>query len=423
MLVVEHSLINKLETLLILGGEEYPIKIAQNLGLRVLVADSNPSSNSIKFADEVSYVSNLDIDGLKTLCESSLERGFPIKGVLVMGSDIPHIAAALATHLNIPGPSIDTGRCTTNKFIMKERLSQAGIKVPWYALVKNYDSLLELMKGHGGTKFVIKPTDCAGARGVFVIHPGDKNIDLLFNESKKESKIGEVIIEEFIEGEQISTESILWRGKAYTPGFVDRNYEMIERFAPSVIENGGIHPSKVIGKKRREIEILLKKAALALGIFNGVAKGDIVINHDGTPMIIEIASRLSGGDLSESLIPIGCGVNIVKEAIQISLGNNPNIEQLSDKWEKYVANRYFFCSPGVLESIDGLDDIKNIPWLKKFEIWVNPGAQIKQIKYHTGRLGVFIVVGDNYNEIEDRIKIIYNLVKFNIQSNNYMGLQ
>ena len=409
----------KSDTLLILGAgsdQTYPIKIAQAEGLRVLAVDSNPNAQGFSFTDEVSNISNRDIDGLKNLCDESAKQGHPIKGVLVMGTDIPHIAAELAIHLNIPGPSLDTGKWTTNKFHMKEKLSQAGVAVPWYALVDDFESLKFLMKQQGGDKFIIKPTDRSGARGVFIIYPNDENLESLYKEAKEESDIGEVLIEEYIEGEQISTESIMWEGNAYTPGFVDRNYEMLDRFAPSVIENGGTHPSKFTGIQRSNIEDLVKKAAIALGIVNGVAKGDIVITNDGTPMIIEMAARLSGGDFSESLIPLGCGVNIVKAAIQISLGNPPNIEKLSDQWETSVANRYFFSTPGTLKVIHGLAEVKNIPWVKKFEVWVQPGDEIKQIKFHGERLGVFIVVGENHEEIQKRVQTIYELVKFDIES-------
>jgi len=409
---------NKADTLLILGAgsdQTYPIKIAQGEGLRVLAVDSNPDAQGFAFADEVSNVSNRDIDGLKLLCDESLERGYPVKGVLVMGTDIPHIAAELSIHLGIPGPSRDTGNWTTNKFQMKEKLSQAGVAVPWYALAENYHSLLRLMHDHGGEKFIIKPTDRSGARGVFVVYRNDENLESLFNESKNESDIGEVLVEEFIEGAQISTETIMWKGDAHTPGFVDRNYEMLDRFAPSVIENGGNHPSKFKGKQRSEIESLVKNAAIALGIETGVAKGDVVIKNDGCPMIIEMAARLSGGDFSESLIPIGCGVNIVKSAVEISVGRQPDLDKLTDQWEKHVANRYFFSSPGKLKAIHGLEDINNIPWIEKFEIWVTPGDEIKRIKFHGGRLGVFIVTGDSSEEVEERIRTVYEIVRFDVE--------
>jgi biotin carboxylase len=409
------------KTLLVLGAgidQTYPIIVAQQSGLRVLAADSNPNAQGFSIADEVANVSNRDVDGLKALCDESARFGNSIEGILVMGTDIPDVAAELALYLKIPGPSIYTGKSTTDKFIMKEILSQNGIAVPWYALVENFDSLRNLMLKHKGNKFVIKPTDRSGARGVFVISPNMQDLEDLYNESIRESNSGKVIIEEFIDGDQISTESILWKGKAFTPGFVDRNYEMLDRFAPSVIENGGNHPSKIVGERRSNVERLVEAAARALGIINGVVKGDVVITNDGKPMIIEVAARLSGGDFSESLIPLGCGVNIVKEAIKVALGVSPNVNNLSDKWEQSVANRYFFGEPGILKSIIGLDDVKRLPWLKKFEIWVKPGDEIKQIKFHADRLGVFIVCGDCYEETQERIQIIYNLVKFNILENN-----
>jgi biotin carboxylase len=416
-----HSLTNcfydKADTLLILGAgsdQTYPIKIAQGEGLRVLAVDSNPEAQGFAFADEISNVSNRDIEGLKALCDDSSMRGYPVKGVLVMGTDIPHIAASLAVHLDIPGPSVNTGNWTTNKFLMKEKLTEAGVAVPWFALVENFDSLLKSMREHGGDKFIIKPTDRSGARGVFIIYPKDQNLEYLFNECKKESDLGEVLLEEFIEGKQISTETIMWKGKAFTPGFVDRNYEMLDRFSPNVIENGGNHPSHISGEKRSDIESLVKNAAIALGIFSGVAKGDVVIKDDGTPMIIEMAARLSGGDFSESLIPLGCGVNIVKAAIKISVGHQPDFNALRDQWEKSIANRYFFSPPGQLKFIHGLEDLPNLPWIEKFELWVKPGDEIRAIKYHGDRLGVFIVAGDSREEVEERVNTVYELVKFEV---------
>jgi len=416
--VEAHILANTpVPTLLILGAgidQNYPIKIAKAEGLRVLAADSNPNAPGFKFADEAAVVSNRDVAALKKLCDESAGRGFPIVGVLVMGTDIPQVAAELALHLNIAGPSVDTGVWTTNKFLMKEKLRQAGVAVPWYALADSFATLQHLMQEHGGRKFVIKPTDRSGARGVFVVHTDDADLKALYDEAKAEAYGGEVIVEEFIEGDQISTESILWQGKAYTPGFVDRNYEMLERFAPSVIENGGNHPSKVTGSLKDTINKLVERAAAALGIENGVAKGDVVIANDGTPMIIEMAARLSGGDFSESLIPLGCGVNIVKTAIQIATGREPDVAELSDKWEKAVANRYFFGSPGKVVAIDGLEKARELPWVRKLEVYVQPGDIIGQIKFHAGRLGVFTVVADSRDEVQERVHTIYDLIRFEI---------
>lgn len=406
------------KTLLILGAgsdQVYPIKIAHDLGLRVISADSNPSAQGFKLADEAAVVSNRDVAALKNLCDDSSARGFPVSGILVMGTDIPQVAAELAIYLGVPGPSVDTGIVTTNKFLMKQRLEEFGIAIPWFRLVNSFQHLCNLMREHGGTRYVIKPTDRSGARGVYIITFDLDNLEQLYNDAVNESIGGQVILEEFIEGDQISTESILLEGKAYTPGFVDRNYEMLQRFAPSVIENGGTHPSKYDGDLRSSIKDLVERSANALGIINGVAKGDVVIAKNGTPMLIEMASRLSGGDFSESLIPIGCGVNIVKVAIQIAIGVPPCVSDLNDVWETSVANRYFFSKPGRLVAIHGVAKVRNLDWVKKLDIYVTPGDYINEIKFHSGRLGVFIVVAENRTQLDERIKTIYETVTFEVE--------
>lgn len=413
------TLVNGLtKTLLILGAgsdQVYPIKIAHDLGLRVISADSNPGAQGFKLADEAAIVSNRDVTALKNLCDDSSARGFPVSGILVMGTDIPQVAAELAIYLGIPGPSVETGMLTTNKFLMKQRLKEFGVATPWFSLVDSFDHLCNLMRDHGGMRYVIKPTDRSGARGVYIITLDHDNLEQLYTDSVNESIGGQVILEEFIEGDQISTESILWNGKAYTPGFVDRNYEMLQRFAPSVIENGGTHPSKYRGDLKNLIKDLVERSANALGIVNGVAKGDVVIAKNGKPMLIEMASRLSGGDFSESLIPIGCGVNIVKAAIQIITGASLQVSDLDDVWETYVANRYFFPKPGRLIAIHGVAKACNLNWVKKLEIYVTPGEYINEIKFHAGRLGVFVVVAENRAQLDERIKAIYETVIFEIE--------
>lgn len=407
------------KTILVLGAgidQIYPIKLARELGLRVVAADSNPNAPGFEFADQAAIVSNRDVVALKELCDRSSADGFPVDGVLVMGVDIPQVAAELAIYLRVSGPSIETGKWTTDKFLMKQRLEEAGVAVPWFRIADSFDALCRLMREHGAVKYVIKPTDRSGARGVYVVSPHLNNLDELYADAKNESLSGQVILEEFIEGEQISTESILWEGKAYTPGFVDRNYEMLERFAPSVIENGGTHPSKCNLALKDSIKDLVERSANALGIVNGVAKGDVVIAKNGSPMLIEMAARLSGGDFSESLIPIGCGVNIVKAAIQISIGVAPNFQDLSDLWEVSVANRYFFSHPGKLVAIHGVAEARKFEWVKKLEIYPHPGDLINEIKFHAGRLGVFVVTAKDKNELEGRIRIIYDLIKFDVET-------
>ena len=53
--------------------------------------------------------------------------------------------------------------------------------------------------------------------------------------------------------------------------------------------------------------------------------------------------------------------------------------------------------------------------IHKFEIWVKPGDEIKKIKFHGGRLGVFIVTGGSSEEVEERIRTVYEIVRFDVE--------
>ena len=170
----------------------------------------------------------------------------------------------------------------------------------------------------------------AGARGVLLI---DKNTELewAFSEAKKYGSTGKIILEEFVNGLQLSTESFLRNGKVFTPAISERNYEFLERFFPYFIENGGTIPANLTSNMKNKIDKLISDGAMALGVKEGIVKGDIVIKSDGTPMIIELALRLSGGWLS-SQDTYATGVNLVDIVISHALEKISAQSLLPKQW-------------------------------------------------------------------------------------------
>jgi biotin carboxylase len=408
--------INNDEWLLILGASAdqlYAIRTAQNMGLRVLTIDANPNSPGFKIADDFATISTKDIDAVKKLLDSFKDEGRKVSGVLVQGSDIPHIGCTLAGHINSPSIPMDAAEISTHKYKMKSRFKEKGIPIPWFSLVESAEHLKNIVLERG-YPLIIKPVDRSGARGVFYLDE-NSNLDVLFKQSKELSFAGEVMAEEYLPGLQISTETIMYKGKAYTPGFADRNYEKLKNYAPNIIENGGWMPSSVTAEEREEVISLVEKAGLALGVTDGVVKGDVVITPDGAKMI-EMATRLSGGDFCESLIPLSCDVNIVEAAINIFTGKEPDLDKLEPKFHLGVANRYFFPPAGKLISIEGIDAVTSQPWVKKFELWYKEGDMLPEIKSHADRFGVFVVTGKDRVEVEERITWVYETIKFNVDT-------
>ncbi len=409
--------------LVVLGGSSdqlFMIRTAHAMGLKTIVFDENSDAPGLKMATHAVAINFSKLPKVFNYLDKLIANGLNIRGVSTMGSDVSHLLAQIAQNYKWTGPSIETGKITTNKYLMKLRLQEKGIPIPRFSLVKNIKDIFENWNIWNCKSLVIKPTDRAGSRGVRIIERKE-DVAVAFTYALSNSNIGEVIIEEFIDGLQISTESIIYDETSITPGFADRVYEGMEKFRPQIIENGGWVPSIQSKSKVVKVKVLVENAARALGISRGVAKGDVVIHPVKGPMIIEIASRLSGGDFSESLVPLGCGINYVESIIKIAIGEMIDMKSLHEKFRKSVANRYFFLPSGELQEIRGEAKIKGIEGLMKFELFYRSGEIIPQIQNHSQRVGVFVIVDETREQVQEKVNFVYNQLQFKVNGKWYMG--
>jgi len=398
-------------TLVVLGASTdqiFLIRSARAMGLAVLALDRNPESPGFDEADEHAAVSTRDVPALIAELERRRAAGLDLAGVLTMGSDIPDVVAALAAHFALPGPSSETARLATDKLAMKQRFAERGVPIPWFAEVRSLSELRARL-AERGPELVLKPVDRSGSRGVFRLD-ATSDVAELYGRARDFSYSGRVMVEEHLTGPQLSTETILYDERAATPGFADRNYEHLERFRPQILENGGTVPSACTPVERAAVEALVERAARALGIVRGVAKGDVVLTPSG-PKVIEIAARLSGGDFCESLVPLGSGVNYVRTAIQIAIGAEPDFAALAPTEERWVANRYFFPEPGELVRVEGLERVRAQPWVKKLELGYRPGDIVPPRLSHAHRFGVFVAVARSRAELERRVRWVYDTLR------------
>jgi biotin carboxylase len=378
------------------GVEAVPgIIKAKKMGLHVIVSDGDPKAPGFVFADESVIASTYDIKETLNAVESYVNLKGPIDGVLSVSSDVPKTVASISSKLNLNGISIETAHLSSDKVAMKERLLNKGINIPWFSRINNLEHLFQIAQ-EKGFPLVIKPTDSRGARGVLRL-TDVVDLEWAFRESIKCSPAGKVMAEEYVEGKQISTEALLINGAGYTFGFCDRNYEFIDRFAPYIIENGGTQPSLLSENDRHTVSKLATEAGLALGVKTGVVKGDMVLSKDG-PKVIEVAPRLSGGWFSTDQIPLHTGVDFVGCAIKLALGENIPPEDLTPKYKRGVAIRYFFPPIGYVEKIPDIEAIRSMPSVYKAVLFVSPGEVVEPVTDHTKRAGFVITVGNTRQE-------------------------
>jgi len=286
------------KTILIIGGgllQMPAILTAKKMGLQVIVTDYNPDALGMRDADIPIVMSTRDIEGSVRIAKAQNELT-PISGVLTVGTDASMAVAAVANALNLPGIKFDDAEAATNKIKMRMRFKEHGVPSPNFLPVW---SLSDAKKAGKILKFpiVIKPSDNMGARGVMRVDNFNQLADA-FKFSKGASPSGELIMEEFMEGPELSIDAIIYNSEITITGIADRIIE----YPPFFIETGHNMPSSLPRDTQDAACHVMKLGIRALGIDVGAAKGDIKITRDG-PMIGELAARRSGGFMSPILIP------------------------------------------------------------------------------------------------------------------------
>ena len=385
---MNRSVKNKVLLVVGSGAETLPlIQLAQQMGIFVVGSDANPRAPGRKYCDDFIVVSTYDVAGtVKASCHyhDNVRR---IHGVMCMGTDVPHTVSAVSRALRLPGLSTDTAHLAVDKLHMKCQLSSDKVSIPWFTEIESLDHLCSHVLD-SPKRFVLKPADSRGARGVTLIN-SSSNLKCCYESAVHNSPSGRVLLEQFIDGPQLSTESIVKDGVVSTIGYADRNYEYLDKFSPFIIENGGDMPSSLPQEVLSRVNILLEKAARSIGIDNGIMKGDVVV-QDGNPYVIEIAARLSGGYFCSHMIPLSTGVSIVAAAIYIALGIEFQLSDFTPTLNLPVCQRYFFPSPGIVESICLDSKLLENSSIKLFEMRINNGDLLKPITSHPSRGGLVI---------------------------------
>ena len=392
---------------LILGGgaDQVPlIYEAKTFGLKTIVVDANGECPGRHISDFFIHKSNRDVNAILNSI-GKMELKDSISSVMVIGSDIPHIAQKICEKLEINyWVSSHAAEIATNKLKMKNFLQENDILSPPQYILSSHKELLALLKKSNSRK-VIKPQEAAGSRGVFLIDYkfySDAEVIKIYDKCLQFSNGQPLLLENYIEGKQLSVEALIVKGAPRIYGYALRNYEMNAVFAPQIIENGGIQPYPDAFKKVDEVKSIISNICSPLGIESGIIKLDLVIDEEtGCVNVIEFALRLSGGHFSSDIIPKSLGVSLLRDYIATMY--NIDVPEFNFKnYKKLYANRYLFREGSIG------DDIKiDHNFVEDAGTTKTQGDYVDKIRTHGDRAAWFLVSGDSVNEIEDKVNAIY----------------
>ena len=244
-------------------------------------------------------------------------RGINPCGVCSIASDLASITVNyVAEKLGLSCNKTEYSEIQTNKYKMREALQNAGLPCPKFVLADAG------FKRDAINKFqfpiIVKPTDRSGSRCVMKLETVDGTEEAV-RAACGVSFEKKAIIEEYIDGDEYSIETISYKGnhhylattKKFTTG------------APHFIETGHCQPSGLSDETIEEAKQVVFKALDAIHVENSAGHSEFKVDNDGNIHIIEIGARMGGDCIGSDLVYLSTGNDFMKMVIDVAVGKMP----------------------------------------------------------------------------------------------------
>lgn len=350
---------------------------AKEMGFRTHVFAWEDGAVCKDIADQFYGISIQDINAISDIC-----RSICVSGVLTIASDICSITAShVANSLGLIGNDLECTKVATDKYLMRKQLTDAHIPCPEFIELTDADMDLSVITF--GYPMVVKPVDRSGSIGVTYVKSNEhlaSSVDRARMLSFKRS----VIVEEFVDGRELSVESISWKGEHYIVQITDKE----TTGPPYFVENAHHQPASLTRSERHDIENLTHKCLTALGIKYGAAHTEIKINTLGKMYVIEIGARMGGDFIGGKLVELSTGYDYVKAVIEVATGmfRKPQIEI-----DKHAGIHYIFPQPGIIRDVITAGDDTVV----EMGVMVRRGDEIQPITNSGQRPAYYIYQSDS----------------------------
>lgn len=364
----------------IIGANEFQNKLiikAKEMGIETHVFAWEEGAVGKENSDFFYPISIIEKEKILEICKE-----IKIDGVCSIASDLAmHTVNFIANKLNLKGNSLECTELTTNKYKMRERLSKFNLPCPKYILVNNIEKVnLEDLS----FPLIVKPTDRSGSRGIYKVN-NESELEPAIKSALEESFSKEILIEEYILGDEYSVESISEKGihkvlqitKKYTTG------------APNFIERGHIEPVEIDDKLYKKIEQVILKSLDILEVSNGASHSEIKILGSNIK-IVEIGARMGGDFIGSDLVKISTGIDYLELVINIALNRENVITNIAKKNTNKIAVVKFIFNVNDKDTVNRVDS-KNI-----IELYVK--EEFEKVKDSSTRNGYCLMEFENTKE-------------------------
>lgn len=386
--------------ILILGAGAWQvpyIKKAKDMGLYVLATDWGENPNGKPYADEFASISVRDMEkSLAYAEEHHIDAIFTNSDV-----GVP-TAAYIAEKMHLPCYTQEQAELATNKYVMRTKIKSIGLKTPQFYICSDEEELIAAYEKIE-TKSILKPIDNCGSRGVCIID-SKETLERVSQEAFDNSFAGKVLLEELMIGHESSVEVLIDKGQEYIMGWCKKQKSPYPyRYDIRLDYYNPEHTAE----ENAAVEEMVHTLVHGIGMQDGIMHIEFIWTADGVK-IIEFALRGCGSDVITHLMPNLRGFDIKAYLLNKALGIDTPIAFAANR---FGTLKFVIPQPGKVRKVDGINQIKQLPYVLDFGCDLYDGYVIGDIKNGRNRPAFFIVVGDSSKEVEEHISEVENTLR------------
>jgi biotin carboxylase len=375
--------------ILILGAGEFmvpAIMTAKNMGLTVITTDRNSGSPGFAISDHHEIVDITDIAGTKRVASQ-----YKVDGIIPLNDLGIITASAVCEDMGFIGVSPEVAHRCTDKRAMREKWHRDGVPCPKFRIVGSMEETRDAAEDIGLPVIIKPPDSMGGSRGMRKVDALSE-LDSAFDYGMKYAKHGELLVEEYVFGDECSVESVSHNRLTGILGISDKTKLPPPYRVDKSVTYPTLHPPDVI----RDIKAVARDAAESLGIKDGPGHLELSVTPKGI-RLFEMGARTGGGGIIPAIqVPAVYGINMMEQVIRIAVGEKPDIGEREPMGGSDL--RFITPKPGTVRGITGLDTALAIPGVARGALFVKMGDTVKPVQSGGDRAGYVVTTAQTRGE-------------------------
>ena len=383
---------------IVLGTSAFQEALIQDLkalGYFVIGIDKNSNSSGRDVCD---HFFNIDITDWRACLEIAVAN--EVVCAVSVASEIASVSSSrINRSLGLITNKDFAHEIFVNKLYMRRIFDFADIPIIRSQYFENDSKLYEKVENLL-FPLVMKPLRSAGSRGVTKV---SDQVGLQYSLREVLKYGSDFLVEEFVDGIEISIDGILQEGSFFELMSSDK----IRSEPPHLVDTFISFPSMFSSEILSEACNIIEKVCRTAGVQRAVIHSEFIINSAGV-FLVEMALRGSGFNVFSRMIPQLTGINTSELSLNLALGKKISIAPSKLNMHGILAFPSFGF--GKIIRIEDLN-LQNMPeQLIEYKIYKGVGDTIERLKSGSDRPAHLMIVSDNkdlcYSVYEKSLKNI-----------------